>query len=107
MQGKKSRDAPLTKPPCATVYLYALSSDTDPTETFINPASSVSLGGHSGSNQNYASVVMDVPVSKCGRSECSQGTTPMVAVLASSFLLPLQAQRRPLISAIDDFHTRL
>jgi len=27
------------------MYLYALSSDTHPTKTFVNPTSSVSLGG--------------------------------------------------------------
>lgn len=44
-RGKKQGTPPLTKPPFATVYLHALSSDTDPTETFINPVSSVTLGG--------------------------------------------------------------
>lgn len=63
--------------------------------------------GCSNSNRNYASVVMDVPVSNCVRSECSQGTTLKAAVLASSFLLPLCAQRRPLLSATADFHTQL
>ena len=87
-RGKKTGDPPLTKPPCATVYLYALSSDT-PHRDVHKPNIFCHPWGCSSSNQNYASVVVDVPVSNRGRSECSQGTTLMVAVLASSFLLPL------------------
>lgn len=70
----------LPVPPC--IYMHSLWHHTKDVHT---PSIFCQPRGHSSSSQNCASVLVDALVSSCGRYECSQGTTPMVAVLHPRF----------------------
>lgn len=88
----------LPVPPC--IYMHSLWHHT---KMFIHWASSVSLGG----TQAAAKIVLQCSCFQLWQVWMQPGHHSDGCSAASSFLLPLWAQRRPLRSATAHFHARL